>query len=88
MDFNFGFSFLFQKPWYKGFKGEIEAYGDARFMTSGEISILSDNQLEITELPVGTWTQAYKENVLEPLLHGVDNKVPPVIQYVLGTYEN
>ncbi|KAK6644205.1 DNA topoisomerase 2 [Polyplax serrata] len=68
------------KPWYKGFKGEIEAYGDARFMTSGEISILSDNQLEITELPVGTWTQAYKENVLEPLLHGVDNKVPPVIQ--------
>lgn len=73
-------AFFLQKPWYKGFKGEIESYGDSRYIVNGEIAIISDNRLEITELPVGTWTQTYKENVMEPLLHGVDNKTAPMIQ--------
>uniref|UniRef100_A0A1B0CES7 DNA topoisomerase 2 n=1 Tax=Lutzomyia longipalpis TaxID=7200 RepID=A0A1B0CES7_LUTLO len=34
--------------------------------------ILPGNRIEITELPIGVWTQTYKENVLEPLLHGTD----------------
>jgi len=71
---------MLQKPWYKGFKGTVEPFGESRYMISGEISIISDTTVEITELPIGTWTQAYKENVLEPLLHGVDNKVPPMIK--------
>ncbi|XP_065222595.1 DNA topoisomerase 2-like [Planococcus citri] len=57
------------KPWYKNFLGEIEKLGETRFVTSGEVGILSDEKIEITELPVGTWTQTYKENVLEPLLN-------------------
>ncbi|KAL0271055.1 UNVERIFIED_CONTAM: hypothetical protein PYX00_008283 [Menopon gallinae] len=47
------------KPWYKGFKGEIESYGDSRYLVNGEIAIINDNRLEITELPVGTWTQTF-----------------------------
>lgn len=34
------------------------------------MAIVEDVKIEITELPIGTWTQAYKENVLEPLIHG------------------
>ncbi|KAH0814448.1 hypothetical protein GEV33_008343 [Tenebrio molitor] len=56
-------------PWYKNFKGTIEDCGDQRYVVNGEIAIVGNNKLEITELPVGTWTQNYKENVLEPLLH-------------------
>ncbi|XP_060519505.1 DNA topoisomerase 2 isoform X2 [Cylas formicarius] len=59
-------------PWYKNFKGTIESVGDNRYMISGEIGILDDNRLEISELPVGTWTQNYKESVLEPMLYGND----------------
>lgn len=49
--------------------GEIEKLGELRFVTNGEIGILSDEKLEITELPVGVWTQSYKENVLEQFLN-------------------
>jgi DNA topoisomerase-2 len=65
-------------PWYKNFKGTIEDCGDQRYVVNGEIAIVGNNKLEITELPVGTWTQNYKENVLEPLLHGSE-KIKAVI---------
>ncbi|GJQ70860.1 Top2 [Trypoxylus dichotomus] len=65
-------------PWYKNFKGTIEDCGDTRYVVSGEVAIIGHDKIEITELPVGTWTQSYKENVLEPLLHGSE-KVKSVI---------
>lgn len=36
--------------------------------------------MEITELPIRRWTQDYKEQVLEVLLHGSE-KVEPFIRY-------
>ena len=48
---------------------------------NGEIAILDDQTIEITELPVRTWTQNYKEAVLEPMMTGTD-KVPALIQWV------
>nr|XP_033326918.1 DNA topoisomerase 2 isoform X1 [Megalopta genalis] len=65
-------------PYYKNFKGVIESCGDYRYVINGEISVIGPDKVEITELPVGTWTQAYKETVLEPMLHGTD-KIPAVI---------
>lgn len=66
------------KPFYRGFKGSIESCGDFRYVISGEISIIGPEKVEITELPIGVWTQVYKETVLEPMLHGTD-KVPSMI---------
>nr|CAI5835745.1 unnamed protein product [Callosobruchus analis] len=68
-------------PWYKHFKGTIEYCGEGRYVCSGEIAILDDNKVEITELPVGTWTQNYKENVLEPMLHGTDKTKAVLADY-------
>ncbi|TGZ40693.1 DNA topoisomerase 2 [Temnothorax longispinosus] len=65
-------------PYYKNFKGVVESCGDYRYVISGEISIIGPDKVEITELPIGTWTQAYKETVLEPMLHGTD-KTPAII---------
>ncbi|XP_012230798.1 DNA topoisomerase 2 [Linepithema humile] len=65
-------------PYYKNFKGTVESVGDFRYVTSGEVSIIGPDKIEITELPIGTWTQTYKEAVLEPMLHGTD-KTPAVI---------
>ncbi|XP_076765755.1 DNA topoisomerase 2 [Xylocopa sonorina] len=65
-------------PYYKNFKGVIESCGDYRYVVNGEISVIGPDKVEITELPVGTWTQAYKETVLEPMLHGTE-KTPAII---------
>jgi len=61
------------KPYYKNFRGKIEIIDDYKILTNGEVAIIGDNTVEITELPIGVWTQAYKENVLEPCLHGSTN---------------
>ncbi|XP_076228043.1 DNA topoisomerase 2 [Nomia melanderi] len=65
-------------PYYKNFKGVIESCGDYRYVVNGEISVIGPDKVEITELPVGNWTQTYKETVLEPMLHGTD-KTPAII---------
>nr|CAD7193744.1 unnamed protein product [Timema douglasi] len=71
------------KPWYKNFKGTIEEINPQKFATYGEVAIINESQVEITELPVGTWTQTYKESVLEPLLHGVNEKSPSQIRLAI-----
>lgn len=65
-------------PWFKNFKGTVEKVGETRYFTNGNVAIVEDVKIEITELPIGTWTQTYKENVLEPMLHGSE-KVKPII---------
>lgn len=65
-------------PWYKNFRGDIEYISDGRYISSGNIQIIQGDKIEISELPIGTWTQAYKENVLEPLANGSE-KVKPII---------
>ncbi|KAK5855488.1 hypothetical protein PBY51_005586 [Eleginops maclovinus] len=65
-------------PRYKNFKGVIHELGQNQYLVSGEVSVLDRTTIEITELPVRTWTQAYKESVLEPMLQGTD-KTPALI---------
>ncbi|KAM9336755.1 DNA topoisomerase 2-alpha [Symphorus nematophorus] len=65
-------------PNYKGFRGTIEQVMENQYMNSGEVAILDSTTIEISELPVKSWTQMYKENVLEPMLNGTE-KVPSLI---------
>ncbi|KAB7496958.1 DNA topoisomerase 2 [Armadillidium nasatum] len=64
------------KPWFKNFRGTIDELDFQRYVVSGEIAKLQHTKYEITELPVRTWTQAYKESVMEPLLQGKEDKNP------------
>ncbi|KAK3082863.1 hypothetical protein FSP39_007418 [Pinctada imbricata] len=68
-------------PSYKHFKGTIEELSDNKFIVNGEVSIIDDQTIEITELPIKTWTQAYKEEVLEPMLHGTDKQPATITDY-------
>ena len=61
-----------------GYKGTIEMIDPHRYVISGEVAILNDTDVEITELPVREWTQHYKESVMENLLHGSE-KSPSII---------
>ena len=53
-------------PWYRGFTGTIVQDDETRFITTGVYKRIV-NTIEITELPIGKSTQAYKE-FLETLL--------------------
>ncbi|XP_007531101.1 DNA topoisomerase 2-alpha [Erinaceus europaeus] len=65
-------------PSYKNFKGTIEELAPNQYVISGEVAVLNSTTIEISELPVRTWTQTYKEQVLEPMLNGTE-KTPPLI---------
>lgn len=49
--------FSLQLPNYKNFKGTIQELGQNQYAVSGEIFVVDRNTVEITELPVRTWTQ-------------------------------
>ena len=48
-------------PYYRNFRGSVTQQAPGRYLIEGIYEQLSDNALEILELPVGTWTQNYKE---------------------------
>ena len=60
------------EPYYRGFKGKIYPLDNNRkkYIIKGVYEIINKDKIKITELPIGTWTQDYKE-FLESLL---DNK--------------
>lgn len=54
-------------PWYRGFKGTIVKESDNRYISTGVWSRINKTTIEVTELPIGKWTQTYKE-FLESLM--------------------
>jgi len=68
-------------PWYKNFTGDIMEIGPQKYACNGVVSLLNDTKIEITELPIGTWTQTYKEGVLEAYLQGSDKQAAMISDY-------
>ena len=68
-------------PWFKNFKGSIEELEPQKFVINGEIAEISDTKVEITELPIRTWTQNYKETVMEPMLNGSEKVASQITDY-------
>ena len=72
-------------PHYKNFKGTIKRTNNKSVMTSGEIALIGDNSIEITELPIGCWTQNYKESVLQVMLDGQEPCIADYFEYHTDT---
>jgi len=85
------------KPWYLGFQGDIIEHKDkdSAYASRGKWRWLDDNTLEVLELPVGVWTEDYKEfltamitegsNVLKDFeSHYTDKKVRFVLKLYPG----
>lgn len=55
-------------PYYQGFTGNIEKLDNGKkYLITGSYEIINENKVKINELPIGTWTQDYKE-FLETLI--------------------
>ena len=48
-------------PWYRGFSGEIVSAGEQKYITKGIIA-REGKQIQVVELPVGMWTDKFKEH--------------------------
>ncbi|KAI9183901.1 DNA topoisomerase 2 [Blastocladiella emersonii ATCC 22665] len=74
------------KPWYHGFRGTIEPILNAtgtfegRYRIAGTMARPDDVTLEITELPVGTWTEKFKD-MLETFLAGTEKEKACITDY-------
>lgn len=58
-------------PYYEGFKGTINKIASDKYLIKGNYKMIGTDKIEITELPIGTWTEDYKI-FLETLV--ADNK--------------
>ena len=56
-------------PWYRGFKGQIFKIAKNSWMTRGKYRVVDNKTVEITELPIGTWTQNY-DTMLAHMVYG------------------
>lgn len=56
-------------PYYEGFKGAVSKITDSKFLIKGVYRKLENDDIQITELPIGTWTMPYI-TILEGLLDG------------------
>ena len=55
------------QPWVRGFHGRVYPFEDRRgntYITSGIVKRTSRTSVEISELPVGLWTDDYKEYLM------------------------
>ena len=74
-------------PYYEGFKGTIDKISEEKFLIKGLYQHVSADTIKVTELPVGYWTEDFKElleNLIEP---GVD-KEGKKIQSIVKDYDD
>jgi DNA topoisomerase-2 len=67
-------------PWYRGFKGDIEAYDD-KFITKGVCTSLKNDKVVVSEIPIGMSIDKFKnscEDLVESkLVKGMKNYSNP-----------
>jgi len=61
-------------PYYEGFNGFISKVGDTRYLFKGTYEKLGPDKIRVTELPIGFWTEDFKELLEELEEEQKDNK--------------
>jgi DNA topoisomerase-2 len=59
-------------PWYFGFKGKIELNNQGKYVSRGIFKRIAPCKIQVTELPVGFWTEDFKM-MLEDMLDTKDS---------------
>ena len=70
-------------PYYEGFKGQVTKIADDKFLIKGMYEKVGIDKIRVTELPIGYWTEDFKELIEHWINPGEDkdkNKIPPIIK--------
>ena len=60
-------------PYYLGFKGSIKKTENNSYISKGIYKWIDNETVEITELPIGSWTEDYKEFLENMITSGLNN---------------
>jgi DNA topoisomerase-2 len=74
-------------PFYEGFKGAISKISDTKFLFRGSYHKTDQDKIVVTELPVGFWTEDFKE-LLNDLQNDKDQDGKKIIPLIKDVYEN
>ena len=74
-------------PYYEGFKGTVSKISDDKFLIKGVYEKLGTDKIKVTELPVGDWTEDFKE-LLEQLIDPGADKEGKRIQPLIKDYDD
>ena len=74
-------------PYYEGFKGEIKKISDDKFLIKGLYEKIAVDKIKVTELPVGYWTEDFKE-LIESLIEPGTDKDGKKILATIKDYED
>lgn len=70
-------------PFYEGFNGTIEKIGSTKFLIKGKYEKVGPDTIRVVELPVGLWTESFKEHLeslIEPGLDKEGKKIVPLVK--------
>jgi DNA topoisomerase-2 len=70
-------------PFYEGFNGQIEKIEPSKFLIKGRYEKVGPDKIRVTELPVGFWTESFKElleDLIEPGLNKEGKKIVPLVK--------
>lgn len=51
------------RPWYRGYKGSIVHGDNGKFFSKGIVERMAPTKLRVKELPIGVWTEEFKETL-------------------------
>ena len=74
-------------PYYEGFQGKISKISDEKFLIKGVYEKIGVDKIRVTELPVGFWTEDFKE-LLEELIDPKPDKDGKKVNSVLKDYDD
>jgi DNA topoisomerase II len=74
-------------PYYEGFTGETEKISDTKFLFKGKYEKIDTDKVKVTELPVGYWTENFKE-LLNDLQNDKDKEGKKIVPLVKDVFEN
>ena len=74
-------------PYYEGFTGETEKVSDTKFVFKGKYEKIDTDRIRVTELPVGYWTEDFKE-LLSDIQNDKDKEGKKIVPVVKDVFEN
>jgi DNA topoisomerase-2 len=70
-------------PFYEGFTGTIEKVGSTKFLIKGKYEKVGPDTIRVLELPIGLWTENFKEHLeglIEPGQDKDGKKIVPLVK--------
>ena len=74
-------------PYYEGFQGKISKISDEKFLFKGVYEKVGPDKIKVTELPVGYWTEDFKE-LLEELIDPSPAKDGKKVSAIIKDYDD